>query len=34
MQRVPISELEKAALQNSIGVTDATLAQGYQVVLM
>ena len=29
MQRVPISELEKAALQNSIGVTDATLAQGY-----
>lgn len=29
MQRVPINEIEQAALQNSIGVTDATLAQRY-----
>lgn len=29
MERVPINELEKAALQNSVGVTDASLAQRY-----
>jgi len=29
MNRVPINELEQAALQNSIGVTDAILAQRY-----